>query len=404
VGTKRVLRAAIVIALAVPSGNGRADTAVFDESLTDGNCNGETQCTGSGGEYTAGGWRVNSDTSRLRLVVDESLHPDGLACGKAEVEFTNFNARALKGACGNCNAKDECYVNIIGIYEGQHGNNWTAQSQQETQLQVKAQCHACFFVPCSDQSWLEIDKRLKFQGVSWNWDNPSCIVNKYLPAPPDGIEWWSAGNIGNTYKAVIKWDCSGISYRLESSGGGTYSAAGNWTWAGDPKPPKPKLRHIFLGKDKSGGGQWIEGATFSRVRVWSQEPCDCGDAPDGGAQTDGGTRDAGADGGGPVVDSGEPDGGAQADSGEPDAGGPSDAGTDGDGGAAADSGAEADGGISNDAGMNEDAGGAADDAVGPGDAGVAKDSGASADPAGADAGPAAPAEETAGCGCSTLAI
>lgn len=254
---------AAALAMATPS---RADTLLLDEALDDGACNSPACLQVSGGQFVPGiGWRVTGPDSRIVFDLGESL-----SCGSVEVTVAQFDP--ISGG------HTEEYVNLVGIYEGSHGNNWTAAANDETQLQVSGNCDRCLGAPIAD-AWR--DERMKFKGLACSWDYPECggfpDGNRYLP-PQDGqgIDW--SANTATAWTIGTAWDCSGPRYAL--AGGASYTAEGTWSWHAGHADPKPRLRYLFVGKDHSGdAGAYLANAVIVRARAWRADTCNCSASP-----------------------------------------------------------------------------------------------------------------------------
>jgi hypothetical protein len=324
-----LLPLSISAAVSLPTWVARADTLVLDEPLDDGGCNAGACLEVSGGKFEAGtGWRITGADSRIVLDLGEPV-----ACGSVAVTVTQFDP-INSGHTGE-------YVNFVGIYEGTHGNNWTAAGNDETQLQIAGNCDRCQGVPIED-AWR--DERMKFKGLACSWDYPECggfpDGNRYLPPQNgQGVDW--AAHLAVAWTATVAWSCAGPHYEL--SGAGSWQDAGSWSWHAGHPDPRPHLRYLFVGKDHSGEpGGYIADAVVVRARAWIADSCDCpappacgdgqcnggedcgscpGDCcPGGGAGGTGGAATGGAGGG---STGGGPTGGAGASSGgaDPTAGG-----------------------------------------------------------------------------------
>ncbi|MDY0001672.1 MAG: hypothetical protein RBU30_10285 [Polyangia bacterium] len=272
------VRLHVVLALLIV-GTPRAEAQqVFEEFLDDGSAN-DSGYLGylQSGSFVAGGWKTTVMDSRIMFDLDSlGEFPNGIACGTAEVEFVSFDPITnFQGDCGDYdpNGGDECYANIIGLYEGDHGSAWTAASNLETQIQVQATCEQCFNNQPGD---LGRDRCLKFKGVSADWDVSDNIVNFYLPSAND-VAWES--HMGRHYIASFTWSCGQVDYSLEFDG--TPHTAGNlWFWGTAPAGARPNIRNLFIGKDNSVGDKWIQEVIYYRVKVTRNEPCDCPALPE----------------------------------------------------------------------------------------------------------------------------
>jgi len=253
----------------------RADTVLVDEILYDGSC-GHSGCTVEGGSFMGGGFQVTSGDSRLVFDLGQDV-----PCGELLVEFTNFDP-IDNGHTGE-------YVNVLGLYEDDHGNNWSASNADEAQLQIQGTCDQC--VNASDE-WR--DYRLKFKAGGCSWDIEGCEDgNAYVPTQSQyDIDW--AATMGEHYTAAASWSCSVLHYEV---GDGTHlwSNDEDWAWHPEHADPRPHFRYLFVGKDHSGASRYIDEAIYSYVYLAAHDECDCGggdddddvaDDDDTGGQTD----------------------------------------------------------------------------------------------------------------------
>jgi len=276
----RAPRSALAILAVLGSSVASAATLLLDEALDDGACN-SSSCSVSGGSYGSRGWKVAGAGSKIMFTL-----PRAVACGSAEVTFTNLDPIA-GGTTGE-------YVNFLGVYEGAHGNNWTASGNEETSLQVAANCDRCTGVALPD-AWR--DERLKFKGIACSWDHPECggypATNRYLPAQgAPGINW--ASNLAVQWTATIAWDCSGASYKLQGNGS-TWTANGTWAWPSGNPDPRPHLRYLFVGRDSSGGaGSYLKDLIIVHAKAFEASTCNCAPPPQCGDGTCNGAETCGS--------------------------------------------------------------------------------------------------------------
>lgn len=273
--TRALIGILVSVGIVLGSQPRAAAQTLFEEFLDDGSAN-DSGYLGvqSGGAFVAGGWQTTEFDSRIRFDLDslgELL--DGIACGTVEVEFLNFDPITnLQGYCGTLQNNDDCYSNIIGLYEGDHGSPWTAAQTFETQLQAQATCEQCLEDLPGD---LGRDRCIKFKGVSSDWATESDLFNTYLPSSND-VAWES--HLDRHYTATFSWSCGRVDYGLEYDGV-PLADGSTWAWDNVPVGTRPNIRHLFIGRDFGAGDAWIQGVIFSRVKVSVNAPCDCPDAP-----------------------------------------------------------------------------------------------------------------------------
>lgn len=263
------VKAAACAAILLWGSAGRADTVLVDENLDDGACD-FAGCQVAGGQFMSNqGWKVTSYQSQMVFDLSQ-LVPNGIACGRVEVEFTGFDP--ISHYHGG-----STYVNIVGMYEGAHGSNWTASGNDESQLQVSGRCVRC--VEDDPSAWWR-DNRLKFKGHSCSWDYESqgyCVgfpdMTAYVPSDNTyDIDW--SQTLSAHYVTSVSWDCSGTTYELDD-GAHHWTDHGSWTWHPDHADPKPHFRFVFVGRDNKPGNDWIGEALFVRVRVVEHDACNC---------------------------------------------------------------------------------------------------------------------------------
>ena len=262
---------AVLILGSVLSIPARADTVLVDEVLDDQHCD-FAHCTVSEGAFDSDGWRVVSSGSRL--VFDLSgLVPDGIPCGEVSLEFFEFDP-IHSGHTGE-------YVNFLGLYEDDHGNNWDAAGADEAQLQFQGTCDQCEDEP---DPWR--DYRIKFKAGPCDWDIEACDgENTYLPPNNQyDIDW--AATMDVHYTASAAWNCTELAYAL-TDGSHSWSGGGDWSWHAHHATSRPHFRYLFVGRDHSpGSSRYIDGAVYVHVQVVQHDECDCGDDDDDDASDD----------------------------------------------------------------------------------------------------------------------
>lgn len=267
---------AILLASWVPA---QADTVLVDELLDDGACD-FAGCTVSEGQFVGDGWQVTSAASRLVFDLGAPV-----PCGRATVEFTGFDP------IGNGHTGE--YINFVGLYDGPHGNNWSAAGADEAQLQIQGTCDQC--VGEADP-WR--DYRLKFKGAACSWDYDVCGAgNAYVPRNNQAdIDW--ASTLDVHYVTSVQWSCSTTVYTLEGAAG-AWSGSGEWGFHDDHADPTIHFRYLFVGRDHSAGSvRFIDDAVYVQVTVEELDDCDCpgaGDDDDASDDDDAGDDDSAGD-------------------------------------------------------------------------------------------------------------
>ena len=242
--------AVIFMAILFLPSPGYAERVLLDDSLEQ-TCQEQVASrTRSGGQCTEQGWRTRGQNTRLVYEL-----PHRIDCGRLEVEVTTIDPvnqyNHIRG--------DDNYVNIVGIYEGDHGNHWTAAHNDETAMAVQVTSEGSFR-----------DERFKFKAGACSWDYEDCEGgNRYLPPQrQQGIDW----NLGHHYVMVFEWDRDEVNSYVRGDAGQWHGQT-SWSWHQGHPDPRPGLSHIFIGRDRNGSGGWIDGATFIRVTLTEDETC-----------------------------------------------------------------------------------------------------------------------------------
>ena len=223
-------------------------TLVLEDSLS-----GATVGQQQGGQFVDGGWKTKKMDHRI------VYNLDAIDCGYVELDLTNFNPPEQydhKTENYDCDAPDtDCYAHILGFYQGDHGSQHKAANKGESQAAVQA----------TGPETSDRPKKLKLKGSTCGWGGGG---HKYTPK----YNW----NVNKTYKLRLTWTSEKLTLRVD----GEQKAQVDLTWPGegdfDPDPelcppgdPHLAYTYFFLGRDKSPGGGYFVGPTYSNVSIYN---------------------------------------------------------------------------------------------------------------------------------------
>ena len=219
-----------------------------DDALTS-----AAECSGtrSGGEFDASGWRTTDRESRIVYDVGAPLD-----CGAVHVDIGPFDplAQYIHGldssGCPDNGTPDDpdddpdCYLNFLGLYQGDHGDHWTAAESHETTINVQATAE-------NPESSFR-NTALKIKAVTGSGDGWGGGGDAYTEV----VDW------GLDHQLCLEWDGTGT--RLFVDGAFGAEVAFEWDSTG---ATGPGLQYVFLGRTTTSAGGWLDGATYSGLRI-----------------------------------------------------------------------------------------------------------------------------------------
>ncbi len=223
-------------------------TLVVEDPLS-----GSTVGQQQGGQFVDGGWKTKKIDHRI------VYNFDAIDCGYVEVDLTNFNPPEQydhKTENYDCDAENtDCYAHILGLYQGSHGSQHKAANQGESQSAVQA----------TGPETSDRPKKLKLKGSTCGWGGGGT---NYTPK----YNW----NVNKTYKLRLTWTSGKVTLKID----GEQKAQVALTWPGEgdfnPDPelcpagdPHLAFTHFFLGRDKSPGGGYFIGPTWSNLHIYN---------------------------------------------------------------------------------------------------------------------------------------
>jgi hypothetical protein len=214
------------------------------ETLVDDSLASAAECTGAvgSGEFAGGGWRVTDFDSRI--VYDFGRPVD---CGALWVDLVRFNPMTQYVHVGG----DDRYVNIIGLYQRDHGNHWDAADSHEAQVALQAS---------DEEPDTFRDRSIKLKtntGTDDGWGGGDAVYTSEY-------DW----DIGHAYHLCLDWSGERVRLFLD----GVEQTATPLTW-GSEGASSPAFRYLFLARTNMDWGGWLNGATFANVRIVAGGTC-----------------------------------------------------------------------------------------------------------------------------------
>jgi hypothetical protein len=209
------------------------------ETLVDETLASEGECSGAvaGGAFAGGGWRTVDFDSR---VVYDLGRP--IDCGAVWIEVLNFDPTTEYVHVGG----EDRYLNFLALYQGDHGNHWTAAEGHETMINLQA---------TDEEPDSFRDRKIKFKVSTGTVDGWGGGDSVYTRADYD----W---DLDHVYRLCVDWN--GERARLFVDGGEQATVPLSWAPEG---ASSPALRHLFVGRTRMGFGGWLDGATYANLRV-----------------------------------------------------------------------------------------------------------------------------------------
>ena len=216
-----------------------ASATLVDDSLAS-----AAECSGavSSGEFAGGGWRVTGFDSRI--VYDLGRPID---CGAAWVDLVNFNPMTEYVHVGG----EDRYVNFIALYQGDHGDHWTAADNHEAQVALQA---------TDEEPDTFRDHSIKLKtgtGTGDGWGGGDAVYTSEY-------DW----DTGHAYRLCLDWSGERVRLFLD----GVEQAGTPLTWGSDGAS-SPAFRYLFLARTNMDWGGWLNGATFANMRIVAGGAC-----------------------------------------------------------------------------------------------------------------------------------
>jgi len=188
-----------------------------------------------------GGFTVTGWNSRLEYDLGW-----GVDCGSLEFDLTNFDpATQFVPVLG------DRYTNIVGLYEGSHGDFTQAGNLCEAVIALQAQDEIPF-------EWR--NNKIKMKGGNYKCCGATVLEGQYTGGI--GVANQFTWDVNYTYHVRLDWHGGRVLLQFD-----TRVVDHDWIWASDDPDPTLNFRYIFIGRDKHFAGGWLDGITISNVVI-----------------------------------------------------------------------------------------------------------------------------------------
>jgi len=202
-------------------------------------------CSGArnGGSFSDAGWSSSSWDSRIVYDFGQPLD-----CAALRIDAHPFSPPTQY-----VHNNGGYYLHPLSVYQGSHGTPWTGAGNHEAEIRLQASSDGTFR-----------DKKIKLKTSTgtgadgWGGGTPGEVYTK--------TAWnW---NLDHVYRFCLDWN--GQEVRLFVDGNQETQAALSYAPEGSPRPA---LRYLFVGRDKNTAGGWLDGATYSNLRIVAGGRC-----------------------------------------------------------------------------------------------------------------------------------